>query len=79
MDYARERHPFSPHLTLGRVKRDVNTRERAEIAKMIATAPTRELGQYRVDRVSLMKSELRPGGSVYSQMMEIELKEGGTE
>lgn len=75
LGFPPERRPFEPHLTLGRVKRDAGTRERAEIAQMIAAAPTRELGQYRVEQVSLMKSELRPTGSVYSQLAFIKLSQ----
>jgi len=74
LGFPRESREFDPHLTLGRVKREAGTRERTEIAQMIATAPTRELGQYRVDHVSLMKSELKPGGSVYSRLFTVKLR-----
>ena len=73
LGFPREGRAFEPHLTLGRVKRDTGARERAEIAQMIASAPTRELGSYRVARVSLIRSELRPTGSVYSQLAIIRL------
>jgi len=72
--FPREARGFSPHLTLGRVKRDAGTRERAEIAQMIAAAPTSELGQYRVEHVSIMQSELKPSGSEYSRLSLIALK-----
>ena len=73
LGFPREVRAFSPHLTLGRVKLEAGTRERAEIARMIASAPPREVGSYRVERVSIMKSELRPGGSVYSVLAVIRL------
>ncbi len=82
LGFTREERPFSPHLTLGRVKRDASTRERQWIGEMIAKAQARELGEplhnsqgqvCRVERVSVMKSELRPGGSVYSRLTVVEL------
>lgn len=73
LGYLREEHPFEPHLTLGRIKRDSGARERAEIARMIAAAPTREVGSCTFTSVSVMKSELRPTGSVYSQLAVIKL------
>ncbi len=73
LGFPREERAFSPHLTLGRVKRDAITRERQSIGEMIANANARELGEFRVERVSVMKSELKPGGSVYSRLAVIEL------
>jgi len=78
LGFAREARAFSPHLTLGRVKRDAGPRARAEIAQMIASAPTRDLGQYRAASVSVMQSDLKPGGSVYSRLAEIKLTEDAT-
>lgn len=74
LGYAREERPFSPHLTLGRVKRDASTRERQSIGEMLAKTQAHELGEFRVERVSVMKSELRPGGSVYTRLNSFDLK-----
>lgn len=68
LGFAREDRPFTAHLTLGRVKKDVPTSERASIGKMIDAAKIGALGELRVDYVSVMKSELRPGGSVYTRL-----------
>lgn len=75
LSFPREPRPFEPHLTLGRVKRDADPRERAEIAKMIAGAPSREVGACRVRGVSVMKSELKPTGSVYQRLAMIGLRQ----
>lgn len=74
LGFSREERPFSPHLTLGRVKRDASTRERQGIGEMIAKMQARELGEFRVEGVSIMKSELSPGGSVYARLSIIGLK-----
>lgn len=73
LGFPREERAFSPHLTLGRVNRDADSRERQLIGEMIAKAEAHELGDFRVDHVSLMKSVLKPGGSVYSRLAEINL------
>lgn len=73
LGYAREARPFEAHLTLGRVKRDASPNDRREIGALIAHTQIGALGELSVARVSVMKSELRPGGSVYSQLRVIDL------
>ena len=73
LGFAREGKPFAPHLTLGRVKRDVSPSERQAIGKLIEQTQVGELGTIQFARVSLMKSDLRPGGSVYTQIAEMQL------
>jgi 2'-5' RNA ligase len=77
LGYAREARPFTPHLTIGRVKRDASTNDRKFIGEMITTATVGALGELRVDQVTVMKSELRPMGSVYTRLMEIRLTDDG--
>ncbi len=73
LGFEREDRPFTAHLTLGRVKKDVPTSERASIGALIDAAKIGTLGEFNVDYVSVMKSELRPGGSVYSPLAMIQL------
>ncbi len=73
LGFAREERPFSPHLTLGRVKRDVRPSDWAAIGAMIEQAAVGDLGEIEVSGVSAMKSDLRPSGSVYTQLAEIPL------
>ncbi len=76
LGYARETRPFAPHLTLGRVKKDARSDDQRWIGEVIGnTKMELELG-VRVERVSVMKSELRPGGSVYARLYEARLKTG---
>lgn len=75
LGYARETRPFAPHLTLGRVKRDVSPNDSRLIGEMIENVKVGALGNFRVERVSVMKSELKPSGSVYIRLSSIELKE----
>jgi 2'-5' RNA ligase len=74
LGFAREERPFTPHLTLGRVKRDASPSERQLIGALIEQAPVGDLGELRVERMSIMQSELKPGGSVYSRLCVVELR-----
>jgi 2'-5' RNA ligase len=74
LGFAREDRAFAPHLTLGRVKRDASPSERRLIGEMIEHAQIGALGTLRVARVSVMKSVLAPGGSIYSRLGEIKLQ-----
>ncbi len=73
LGFARDERPFLPHLTLGRVKRFASLADRRAIGEMIANAQVGELGRLRVQRVSVMKSELRSGQRMYTRLAEIQL------
>ncbi|MBM3127321.1 MAG: RNA 2',3'-cyclic phosphodiesterase [Chloroflexi bacterium] len=68
LGFAREARAFTPHLTLGRVKRDASPNERQLIGALIEQTQIGDFGELRVERVSVMKSELKPGGSVYARL-----------
>jgi 2'-5' RNA ligase len=74
LGFAREARPFAPHLTLGRVNRDASPGERQQIGALIENARVGDLGDLRVERVSVMKSELQPGGSVYTRLAAVKLE-----
>jgi 2'-5' RNA ligase len=78
LGFARDARAFSPHLTLGRVKRDASSSDRRGIGEMIANAQVGNLGEVRVEHVGVMKSELHPGGSVYTQLATVELGKQST-
>jgi RNA 2',3'-cyclic 3'-phosphodiesterase len=62
---------FSPHLTLARIK---YLRPRDNWQKVVEGIRDVHLGGFEADRVSLMKSELKPSGAVYTEVGRIELK-----
>ena len=62
---------FSPHLTLGRVKE----RGGGDIFGNVLTLfKAEEAGEMRVDKVSLMRSDLTPQGPIYSTLHPAELR-----
>lgn len=66
LGFAPERRPFSPHLTLGRVKGRAPAAVRA-LGEYVARAEVK-VGEMKASEVSLMRSDLRPGGAVYTRL-----------
>jgi len=65
-----DRRPFSPHLTLARIK----DRARLEtLREAIAALPALEFGAFEAKSFFLYQSTLRPGGSVYTKLAEFPL------
>lgn len=73
LGFAREERAFTPHLTLGRVKRDASPSERQRLGALIESARIGDVGELRVERVAVMKSDLTPAGSVYTRLAECAL------
>ncbi len=70
---------FSPHLTLGRVTRDADRRAEEAIGQAVEKSVVEQIGRQRVSAISLIQSDLRPSGAVYSTLAEVPLDaaEGG--
>jgi 2'-5' RNA ligase len=71
-DLAPEGKPLSPHLTLARIKEGERHVGQA-LAKSGAMDRPLSLGSLVLGSIVLMKSELRPTGSVYTKLWEIAL------
>ncbi len=74
LGYATEDRAFSPHLTLGRVAHNASPAEVQQIADRLATMQVGELGEFAVNEVLLYRSDLKPGGAIYSQLFHTTLK-----
>ena len=66
--YPREERPFSPHLTLGRVSRNVSVVETQAIARALEATKVGFLGVTRVMAINLFRSDLNPDGAVYTRI-----------
>lgn len=76
LGYPTEKRKFSPHLTLGRVQRRVSSGDLRRLGDLVAASEIGTLGQMQVRSVSLMRSDLRPSGAMYTRLAEVELKGG---
>lgn len=74
LGYESEDRPFSAHLTLGRAKQSITAVDQQKIRRAIEGTQVDLLGTARVDSVHLYKSELKPGGSVYTRLYSAPLK-----
>ncbi len=68
LGYAPETRPFRAHLTLARLANHVDPAERAALHEAVMSYAPPALPPFVADRVSLMKSTLAPGGSIYERL-----------
>ena len=67
--FVREERPFSPHLTIGRVR---SPKGLAKLTELVRTTSF-ETDPFPVTRVAVVKSDLKPDGPVYTVMDHVEL------
>lgn len=68
LGYAPETRPFRPHLTLARLADHLDRAQRAALHEIVTSYTPPALPAFVADRVSLMKSTLGPGGSIYERL-----------
>lgn len=68
LGFKRENRPFSPHLTLARVR---SRKGIDAVRKLIEDNKNIDFGTARVDAIALKKSTLMPQGPVYSTVEEV--------
>jgi 2'-5' RNA ligase len=66
----RDERAFSPHLTLARIKERLDLEP---LRQAIAKLPSLEFGECEARSYFLYRSQLRPGGSVYTKLAEFPL------
>jgi len=70
LGFPRDERPFSPHVTLGRVRRPGRN---PALSDALEGAAAHEFGQMRVLSASLMRSELGPRGARYTELATVRL------
>lgn len=68
LGYKPERHSFTPHLTLGRVRRGTSGQDEREIAEAIEGTSVDQLAEFTADRFELIQSDLKPSGAEYTTL-----------
>lgn len=70
LGYPTEARDFSPHLTLGRVKRDLAKPIISKVGQAAQGISVGKLGDWPCESVRLMRSELQPEGPIYTCIAE---------
>jgi RNA 2',3'-cyclic 3'-phosphodiesterase len=74
LGYAPEGRPFSPHLTIGRVEQNASAADLQRIRAALEATKVGLLGTQPVEALHIFKSDLQPGGSVYTHLYTMPLK-----
>jgi 2'-5' RNA ligase len=74
LGYPSEERPFSPHLTIGRVKQNTGGADIQKIRAALEETQVGSLGTAQVSAVHLFKSDLKPTGAIYMRLFSAPLK-----
>ncbi len=77
LGWPTEERGFSPHLTLGRVAKGARPAEEAAVGQVVEKTIVEQIGTQQVAGVSLIRSELRPTGAVYTTLLTVPLEGAG--
>jgi len=68
LGFAPESRPFKPHLTLARLREQASLDERQSFGELIAGIRFEAVYGFKVDSISLMRSQLTREGAIYSRL-----------
>ncbi|MBM3137602.1 MAG: RNA 2',3'-cyclic phosphodiesterase [Chloroflexi bacterium] len=71
LGYDADDRPFSPHLTIGRIRRDLPGDEIRNIGEAMSIGNFNLQSTFLVERVVFFQSELKKEGPIYSKLFEI--------
>jgi 2'-5' RNA ligase len=73
LGFAKEARPFTPHLTLARVRENCSPADRLHLGETVARSHAEVDYKFTVTSLNLMRSQLFPTGAVYSSLAEVKL------
>ena len=76
LGFPPEGRPFTPHLTLGRVRDTASREERRALGEAVGRLKAEASAPMEVGSVSLMRSQLTPAGAIYTCLASIPLENG---
>lgn len=68
LEFAKERRPFRPHLTLGRVRDRVSPEVRQRIGHVITRYSLSDVAPWQAKEMHLIRSTLTPQGAIYDSL-----------
>ncbi len=74
LGYESDDKPFSPHLTIGRIRDPISPAELQTLRAALENTKIETLGTFTAQSVQLFKSELQPGGPIYTRLFTAHLK-----
>ena len=74
LGFAPESRQFTPHLTLARVRERASPDERQKFGQLITNTEFDATYRFKVEAISLMKSQLTREGAIYSRTSSVGLK-----
>ena len=74
--FSVENRPYSPHLTITRVK---SGEYREELMDLVRRRSNHDFGKFKVSAIKLKKSSLTPQGPIYEDLVVKELRDNNTE
>lgn len=74
LGYESETRPFSPHLTIGRVRQPISASDQQRVRAALEQTQVGHLGAAAVTAVHLYKSDLKPSGAEYTCLFSAPLK-----
>ena len=66
LGFDRDNRPFSPHITMGRVRRDTKQKENEYITQALSNFQKFDGGMFHVGSVHIFQSQLKPTGAVHT-------------
>jgi 2'-5' RNA ligase len=73
--FRRERHPFSAHLTLGRLRKNTTSSNLRSLSDRLRDVQIGMLGKELVEEICLFSSILRPSGAEYTRLGAYKLRD----
>ncbi|MBM4433091.1 MAG: RNA 2',3'-cyclic phosphodiesterase [Chloroflexi bacterium] len=74
LGFAPESRPFTPHLTLARMRNEASQAERQKLGQLIAKTSFETSYTFEVGSINLMRSQLTPQGAIYSRIGSVALE-----
>lgn len=74
LGFEREKREFTPHLTLGRLNRRVDQEKLSSFTHVLNSWKIEDHAAFKVDKLILYRSDLKPDGAVYAELHRAVLK-----